>query len=52
LGADEVRSVLAERGEVEISCDFCGAHFGFDAVDVGEMFAQPIDQPPGSSAIN
>lgn len=52
LGQAEVQSVLHERGDVEISCDFCGVRYRFDAVDVGEMFAQPIDQPPGSSAMN
>jgi molecular chaperone Hsp33 len=52
LGQQEVESVLAERGDVEITCDFCGVHFRFDAVDVGEMFTQPLDQPPSSSAIN
>ena len=52
LGFAEVQSVLEERGDVEISCDFCGVRYRFDAVDIGEMFAHPIDQPPGSSAIN
>ncbi len=52
LGQGEVVSVLHERGEVEIGCDFCGLRYRFDAVDVGEMFAPRIDQPPGSSAIN
>ncbi len=52
LGQDEVASVLHERGEVEISCDFCGLRYRFDAVDVGELFARRIDQPPGSTSIN
>lgn len=52
LGRDEVYSVLEERGDVEIACDFCGVRYRFDAVDVGEMFARPIDQPPGSTALN
>ncbi len=52
LGEPEVTSVLEERGDVEITCDFCGVRYRFDAVDVGEMFTHPMDQPPGSSAIN
>lgn len=52
LGADEVRSILAERGLVEIGCDFCGTQYHFDAVDVGAMFAPPADQAPGSSRVN
>jgi len=51
LGRDEVDSVLAERGDVEIGCDFCGRHYRFDAVDVGALFAAALDQPSaGGSA--
>jgi molecular chaperone Hsp33 len=39
LGADEVRSVLAERGEVEVRCDFCNRAYRFDPVDVEQVFA-------------
>jgi molecular chaperone Hsp33 len=39
LGRDEADSVLAERGDIEIACDFCGRHYRFDAVDVGALFA-------------
>jgi molecular chaperone Hsp33 len=39
LGRDEVDAILAERGEVEITCDFCSARYAFDAVDVGQLFA-------------
>ena len=45
LGADEVRSIIAERGEVEVGCEFCGQQYHFDAVDVGEMFTPVRDQP-------
>ena len=39
LGADEIRSVLAERGEVEVRCDFCNRAYRFDSVDVEQLFA-------------
>jgi len=39
LGADEVRSVLAEQGEVEVRCDFCNRAYQFDAVDVEQLLA-------------
>ena len=45
LGADEVRGIIAERGEVEVGCEFCGQQYHFDAVDVGELFTLPRDQP-------
>ena len=39
LGRPEVDSILAELGQVEIGCDFCGAHYRFDAVDAAQLFA-------------
>ncbi|WP_028454418.1 Hsp33 family molecular chaperone HslO [Chitinilyticum litopenaei] len=39
VGREEVDSVLAERGQVEIVCDFCGKHYHFDSVDVAQLFA-------------
>jgi molecular chaperone Hsp33 len=39
LGADEVRGVVDERGEVEVSCDFCGRRYVFDPVDAAQLFA-------------
>ena len=38
LGEEETRGVLAERGEVEVRCDFCNRAYRFDAVDVAEIF--------------
>jgi molecular chaperone Hsp33 len=49
LGREEVEGIVAERGEVEIGCDFCGLQYRFDAVDVGELFTPPADRLPGSS---
>jgi molecular chaperone Hsp33 len=51
LGAAEVKGIVAERGEVEIGCEFCGLQYHFDAVDVGELFTPERDQPPGSGAL-
>ena len=52
LGRAESESLLVERGEVEVGCEFCGLQYRFDAVDVGELFTPPASQPPGSSALN
>ncbi|MFZ5521301.1 MAG: Hsp33 family molecular chaperone HslO [Pseudomonadota bacterium] len=51
LGRDEVEDILREQGRVEIGCDFCGALYPFDAVDVGELFIPVQDQPPGSHMV-
>ncbi len=46
LGRDEVESVLKERGEVEVTCEFCGAAYTFDLVDAARLFRAEVDQPP------
>ncbi|WP_395702133.1 Hsp33 family molecular chaperone HslO [Aquabacterium sp.] len=51
LGREEIDSVVAERGEVEVGCDFCGAQYRFDPVDVGELFTPGRDQPPASGTV-
>ena len=51
LGADEVRGIIAERGEVEVGCDFCGALQRFDPVDVDGLFTSARDQPPASGGL-
>lgn len=45
LGPAEVRSVIAERGEVEVHCEFCNRRYAFDAVDAEEIFASAIAAP-------
>ncbi|HXA98883.1 MAG TPA: Hsp33 family molecular chaperone HslO, partial [Steroidobacteraceae bacterium] len=49
LGETETRSVLAERGEVEVRCDFCNRAYVFDAVDVAQLFKAANFRDSGSS---
>jgi molecular chaperone Hsp33 len=51
LGRDEIDGILAERGDVEIGCEFCGLQYHFDSVDVGELFAVDLAQPGGTSTV-
>ena len=46
LGAEEVESVIAERGSVGVTCEFCGAQHEFDPVDAAQLFTHPDRQPP------
>ncbi len=52
LGRAEVDDALADLGKLEINCDFCGQHYGFDPVDCAQLFASDTladaVQPPGS----
>src|SRR5579871_2303071 len=47
LGEEETRSVLEERGEVEVRCDFCNRAYVFDAVDVGQLFNSGVQSDGG-----
>jgi len=51
LGREESDGLIAERGLVEVGCEFCGLQYRFDAVDVGELFTPSRDQPPSSAAV-
>jgi molecular chaperone Hsp33 len=50
LGADEVRSVIAEQGTCTVTCEFCQKPYRFDAIDVEQLFTDAA--PQGSDAIN
>jgi molecular chaperone Hsp33 len=49
LGEAETRAALAERGEVEVRCDFCNRAYLFDAVDVERLFNAGVASDSGSS---
>jgi molecular chaperone Hsp33 len=39
LGLAEVRSILAEREMVEVTCEFCNRAYRYDSVDAEQLFA-------------
>ena len=45
LGLEEVESIIAERGKIEVNCDFCNAQYIFDSVDAEQLFASDISAP-------
>jgi molecular chaperone Hsp33 len=38
LGATEIDSIIAEQGQVEVICEFCGTPYHFDSVDAAALF--------------
>jgi molecular chaperone Hsp33 len=52
LGREEVDGILAERGDVEIGCEFCGTQYRFDAVDVADVFTPVAQRVSGSGSVN
>ena len=52
LGVAEVDSILAEQGQIEVGCEFCGQQYRFDPVDAAQIFAAPsVVQAPAPSAV-
>lgn len=39
LGRSEVDAIIAERGDVEVHCEFCNQRYVFDRVDADAVFA-------------
>jgi molecular chaperone Hsp33 len=39
LGREELESILLERDTIEVICEFCGAHYDFDKIDVHQLLS-------------
>lgn len=48
LGEDETRDVLAERGQVDVTCEYCGRRRTFDPIDVSRLFTANAVAGPDS----
>ncbi len=42
LGRDELEDLLAERGAIQIDCEFCGARYEYDPIDVAALLADGL----------
>jgi molecular chaperone Hsp33 len=51
LGKGEIESIVAEQGQVDVGCDFCGLHYQFDSVDAQELFTDDAQHPPSSNRL-
>ena len=49
LGQDEAASILAERPDIEVACEFCGVQYRFDPVDAAQLFTAPVQMVPGGT---
>ncbi len=47
LGVAEAESILTERESIEVSCEFCGVQYHFDAIDAAQLFTAAASQAPG-----
>ncbi|MDP2371204.1 Hsp33 family molecular chaperone HslO [Rhodoferax sp.] len=49
LGQAEAADILAERGEIEVTCEFCVAQYRFDPVDAAQVFTDASRLAPSGS---
>lgn len=42
LGEDEVNDIVAEKGHVEVTCEFCNKSYTLDSIDVKQLFFKTI----------
>lgn len=48
LGAEEIESIIAEQGELRVTCEFCNRDYRFDPVDARAIFAT-LPHPPSDA---
>ena len=46
LGVEEAESIIAERGDIEVGCEFCGLQYHFDPIDAAQIFLPGRALPP------
>ncbi len=51
LGEPEALDIIAERGEIEVGCEFCGQQYRFDPIDAAQIFSDTNRAPPGTPTL-
>jgi molecular chaperone Hsp33 len=51
LGIEEAESLIAERGNIEVGCEFCGAQYQFDPIDAAQIFRTGEEVLPAPDAV-
>jgi len=52
LGAAEIESLIEERGQVAVACEFCGAQYEFDPVDAAQVFTNQNSRQPPTATVH
>jgi molecular chaperone Hsp33 len=50
LGREEAEGILAERGDIEVGCEFCGLQYRFDPVDAAQLFVDAVQVVGGGKS--
>jgi len=49
LGREEAESILSERSDIEVGCEFCGVQYRFDPVDAAQLFTDAVQLQQGAA---
>jgi molecular chaperone Hsp33 len=49
MGRTDLEEILAERGIIEVTCEFCSERYHFDKVDVENILSQPNTAPESTT---
>lgn len=44
MGRGEAEAILSERPDIEVGCEFCGAQYRLDPIDVAQLFMAPAQR--------
>ena len=48
LEADDLQSLLEELGRIDVDCEFCGARYSYDGIDVEHLLSGTGSRPDGT----
>jgi molecular chaperone Hsp33 len=46
IGAEEARGLIAERGRLDVTCEFCGEGYAFDHAETEHALADEASRTP------
>ncbi|HVT35452.1 MAG TPA: Hsp33 family molecular chaperone HslO [Nevskiaceae bacterium] len=52
LGEAELQPVLEEQGKIDVTCEFCGRAYSYNALQMRDLFAAELRQPDASTKLN
>lgn len=52
LGRAEIEQMLAEQDTINVSCNFCGKPYQYDAIDCASLFVDKGDTQPGDDTLH
>lgn len=52
MGRDEVDSIVADQGQVEVTCEFCGRQYRYSPLEATALFARTLAAPANGARLH